>query len=170
MRRAPAWGFCEPASVERDDVARALPDRVHSRVTQQPRQARGLAVAVAAQALHRLGDVAGDSATAPVLHDRGGDSAHRRPVIAVLRRQVHQGNREVGQHVGHGGLVGQSLTEVAAVAAVVDRRIERGAHLGGDGRPGSGVAQIGDQRDHSPAVFAHQPAARAPELDLGRGQ
>ena len=61
--------------VERDHVARALPDAVQRRVAQQPRHRRLLDVAVAAQALQRLGGVRRRALADPVLGDRGARSA-----------------------------------------------------------------------------------------------
>ena len=63
--------------VERHHVARALPDAVQRRVAQQPRHRRLLDVAVAAQALERLGGVRRRALADPVLHDRGAEAAER---------------------------------------------------------------------------------------------
>ncbi len=72
--------------VEAHHVAGALPDAVQRRVAQQPRHRRLLDVAVAAQALERLGGVRRRALADPVLEHRRGEAAQRR--VAPRRRRA----------------------------------------------------------------------------------
>ena len=72
--------------VERVDVSRALPDRVQRALAVQPRQLRLLDVAVAAEALERLGDERRRALADPVLRDRGREPAER--AVAPRRRRA----------------------------------------------------------------------------------
>jgi hypothetical protein len=77
-------------------------------------------------------------------------------------------DREIGQDVAHGGLVGQRSAERAAVPGVVDRLGQRRAHPGGRAddavQPGHGDHL--DDRAHAVALVADEPADRAVELGL----
>ena len=67
------------------DVAGALPDRVQRALAEEPRQPRLLDVAVAAEALERLGDEARRQLADPVLRDRGGEPAEGVVALVVAR-------------------------------------------------------------------------------------
>jgi hypothetical protein len=98
--------------VQGSDVARALLDRMHGRVPQQPRQARLLAVSVTAEALERFSSVRGGPAAAPVLGYGDGQPAEGRVVLQdTCQAHGHCGTRlrldsQVSEHIAHGrGLV-----------------------------------------------------------------
>ena len=167
--------------VERGDVARALPDRVERGVAVEPRHARLLDVAVAAQALERLDRVLRRALADPVLLDRGREAAERRGGLALVvgARDAHgRGRRglgverEVGEHVLHQRLVGQQVAERRAVAGVVERLDRARAHAGGraDQAVEPGVVDHPDDRLDAAALLADQACAQAVVLDLGGGE
>ena len=165
--------------VERDHVARALPDAVERRVAQQPRHRRLLDVAVAAEALERLGRVRRRALADPVLHDRGAEAAQRPVVLVVGAREPQRRrgrrlglDREVGEHVDHQRLLGQPRAERAAVARVVDRLGDAAPHRrrAADDAVQPRVRDHLDDRRHAAALLAQQPRGRAAELDLAGGE
>ena len=165
--------------VERDHVARALPDPVERRVAQQLRHRRLLDVAVAAQALERLGGVRRRALADPVLHDRGAEAAQRLVVLVVGAREPQRRrgrrlglDRQVGEHVDHQRLLGQARAERAAVAGVVDRLGDAAPHRrrAADDAVQPRVRDHLDDRRDAAALLAQQPGRRAAELDLARGE
>ena len=168
-----------PQHVERDDVARALPDRVQRRLAVEPGQPRLLDVAVAAEHLHRLGDrrraCACTPRTSPPRRPAAGsaDSPASRAAASRTASAVAASlsTRQVGQHVLHQRLVDQQGAERPPVPGVVDRLGERRAHRGRRAQhavqPG-GVDHLDDRRDPA-ARLAHQPARRPVELHLAGG-
>jgi hypothetical protein len=121
-----------PQDVEGVDVARALPHRVERCFAVEPRHAGVLDVAVAAQALQRLGRDGRAALADPVLADGGGDALERLllrvaaagPVDRAGEAQGERGGRlglevQVGQHVAHQRLVDQQTAERRPVARVV---------------------------------------------------
>src|SRR5829696_4824737 len=161
--------------VERDHVAGSLPDPVQRRVAQQPGHRRLLDVAVAAEALERLGRVRRRALADPVLH-HGGAEAPQRPVVLVVcareaQRRRGRGlrlEREVGEHVEHQRLLGQARAERAAVAGVVDRLGDAAAHpaRAADDAVEPRVRDHLDDRRDAAALFPEQPRLGAAELDL----
>ena len=125
--------------VERDHVARALPDGADLDVAVELRHRRLLDVAVAAQALERLGRERRAALAHPVLHDRqreATEGAPRRGRSRVERARDPQRRccrrlgleREVGEHVDHRRLLGQRRAERARwracqIASATTRRI-----------------------------------------------
>ena len=75
-----------PEDVEGVDVAGALPDRVERRLAVEERHLRLLDVAVAAEALERLGGHGGRALADPELGERERDPAERRLVARSSRR------------------------------------------------------------------------------------
>jgi hypothetical protein len=164
-----------PQHVEGLHVAGALPDRVERRVPVEPRQAGLLDVPVAAQALQGLADHGRLPLAHPELAGR-----HREPLERLLapvdragqpqrqqRRRLRL-DRQVGQHVPHGRLVGEHPAERAAVTGVVDRLPERGPHAG---RRADHAVQPGhrhhlDDRPDALALGPDQPGHRVVELGL----
>ena len=115
--------------VEGVDVARALPDRVERRLAVEPGQAVLLDVAVAAEALERLGDHRRGALAHPELAERDaepGDVGLTAASNGVGEPQAEHGRRlrlerEVGQHVAHERLIDEEGSERATGAGVVDR-------------------------------------------------
>ena len=124
--------------VEGVDVARALPDRVQRRLAVEQRQPGLLDVAVAAEALQRLGDHERGALADPELRQRQRDPAQRRLVRVVAavdgRGQPHRErgrglglDGQVGEHVLHQRLVGQQGAERRAVGDVPGGLVEGAA-------------------------------------------
>ena len=111
-----------PQHVQALDVARPFPDRVQRRLAVEARHPPLLHVAVAAQALQRLGGVDRRALAGPVL-----EHGRRQPPERGLRRVVGAGEahhrrggglgleREVGEDVAHQRLIDQELAEGPAV-------------------------------------------------------
>ena len=168
--------------VEGVDVARALPDRVERRLAEHQRQARLLDVAVAAEALQRLGHHRGRALADPELRERERDPAQghlvgvARPVDG--RGQPHREgggglrlDREVGDDVLHQRLVDEQPAERRAVGDVPGRLGQRVAHQrrraedAVEPRRGDHL----DDRAH-PATLVAQPLGEgAVELELAGG-
>jgi hypothetical protein len=81
-------------------------------------------------------------------------------------------DRQVGQHVGHRGLLDQGPAEGGAVAGVVDRLRGPGPHAGGraDQAVQARVVDHPEDGPHPAALLTHEPPGHAAELDLGGGQ
>ena len=133
--------------VEALDVARAFPDRVDGRLAVEARQHRLLDVAVAAEALERLGHVAGRHPADPVLGDRGRKPAKGDVALVVRARDAQRGrgrglrlDAEVGQHVAHQRLLGEQAAEGGPVRGVVGRLGDGAAHDRGRPRARSRAA------------------------------
>ena len=167
--------------VQRADVAGALPDAHQRSLPVQPRHAGLLDVAVAAEALHRLGGVRGGALAHPVLAGGQADAAQQRLALVAAHRAVggaghphreHRGglglDREVGEHVAHQRLVDQIGAERLSVLGVVDGAGQAGAHAGRAAQcavqPGE-VDHLDDGR-HAAALLADQPRGGAVVLDL----
>ena len=73
-------------------VAGSLPDAGERRVAQQEGQAGVLDIAVAAEALQRLGGVRRGALADVVLHDRGGEAAEGRLVAVVALGDAQRGH------------------------------------------------------------------------------
>ena len=101
---------------------------VQRRLAEEARQDRLLDVAVAAQALERLGDQRGLPLAHPVLRHRGGEARERaaalvaRALVVGARQPHHRDRRrlgldaQVGEHVLHQRLLDQPLAERACDA------------------------------------------------------
>ena len=85
-----------PEHVERVDVARALPDRVQRRLAEEQRHPGLLDVAVAAQALQRLGHHHRGPLADPELRQRQRDAAQRR-LVRVVGAVVDGGGQPDGR-------------------------------------------------------------------------
>ena len=120
--------------VEADDVARPLPDREQRRLPVDARQHRLLDVAVAADALERLGRVRRAALADPVLRRPRWRSARTRPRAASPRGAPVVGTREAQRRHGRGlGLdaeVGEDVRASAAARRAACRR-RAGARRGG---------------------------------------
>ena len=172
-----------PQRVQGGDVARALPDRLQRRLPVQPGHAGLLHVAVAAEALQRLGRVHRDPLAHPVLGRRPARSAGTRP---PARRRGRRGRsprpaaappwsrprtRPPGRPARWPSrLVGQvrpNACRCAAWNAAWRRRAASGGGRDHAVQPGH-VDHLDDGRD-APALLADQPGHRVVVLDLGRG-
>ena len=168
--------------VEGGDVARPLPDRRQRRLAVQPRHARSP---------RRSRCHPGTRAPQPRARARAcrpstsmTASATRRNIASPLvaaggpvggAGQAHPDgdgglglHGQVGQHVAHQRLVDQSARRRRSVTRVVDGAADAGAHPGrrADGAVEPGHVHHLDDRAHSAALVADQPAERAVVLDL----
>lgn len=170
--------------VQRGDVAGALPDRVQRGLAEEPRHARLLDVAVAAQAFEGLGRVRRPALADPVLADGEGEPLERGLAGVAARGPVggpgeahHQDggglglDREVGEHVAHQGRLDEVPAEGLPVGGVVGGRGHALAHAGrrADDAVEAGQVDHVDDGAHATALVADPPGDRVLVLDLCGG-
>jgi hypothetical protein len=154
-RGLPAHGA---EDVEALHVARAFPDRVERGVPIEPRQGRVLDVAVAGQALQRLGDGRDGAPGDPVLDDRCRDP--REEPRALLAGRVVEAAGEAHHERGRGlGFQTQIGEDVPHQRLVEEASAERGAMAGVMGRLGDRAAERAGRRDPAGAL----PVERFPQ-------
>ncbi|CAM5674980.1 hypothetical protein MAUB1S_00030 [Mycolicibacterium aubagnense] len=170
--------------VQRADIARTFPDAHQRGLPVQPRHARLLRVAVAAEALHGLRGVRRRALAHPVLGRGQTDSAEQAFALVATDSAVggpghahreHGGglglDGHVGQHVAHQRLVDQVRTERLAVLRVVHGLGQTRAHAGGatECAVQSGQVDHLDDGRHAAAFLTDQPHRGAVVLDFAGG-
>ncbi len=171
--------------VQRADVARALPDAHQRRLPVQPRHAGVLDVAVAAEALHRLGGVRGGALADPVLGGGQADAAQqglafvaadgarrwRRPSASPAMVAASASTARSASTLRISGWSIRYAPNAFRCWAWWMARVRPGAHAGGAAeravQPGQ-VDHLDDGR-HAAALLADQPRGGAVVLDLARG-
>ena len=163
--------------VEADHVARSFPDRLQRLLAVDARQHRLLDVAVPAEALERLGRVAGPRLQtqyfATAVATRANASSPRsyaRASRSAVSVAASDSTQRSASTLRISGWSTSSVAERRAMRRVMRRLLDRHAHRGGRAEHAvePRVVDHLDDRRHAASLLADEPRPRGVELDLAR--
>ena len=158
--------------IERDNVARAFPDRIDGGLAKMARHGAGFDIAIAPQALHRLRGKAWQTFADPVFGDGREQPCQR--ITGVERRGDPNGERgrglafyrEISEHRRHGRMIGKTAPKTLAVLRVPECLHKRTTHASGRSDDtvearvlhrleyrGNAATFLSDARGESPILF-----------------